>query len=129
MAMRIDEAGHYNMSRRVDDGGVGRVNPGGDLRDFRSVDEHVANRVIADAVVHRQDRPALDEEAPTLDADTLGHRGRRRAVSGFEIDRGGPQQARFDCECGETRGGVRADSRRGDLTDLAHASLPGSAPP
>ena len=34
MTMRIDEARHYDMSSCVDDGGVGRVDRGGDLRDF-----------------------------------------------------------------------------------------------
>ena len=34
MTMRIDEARHYDMSGCVDDGGVGRVDRGSDLRDF-----------------------------------------------------------------------------------------------
>ena len=74
MAMRIDEARHDDMPGRIDDRGVGRVDPSGDLGDFRSVEQHVADGVIADALVHRQYRPALDQRAATLNADALGHR-------------------------------------------------------
>ena len=126
--MGVDEARHDDMSRRIDDGGVGRVNRGGDLDNGRPLDEHVADRVIADALVHRQHGSALDEGAPALDPDVFGHRGRRRAVRGFKIDGGAPPRARLDRERGEPQAAVRPNSRRGELTNLAHASLPGSAP-
>ena len=110
MAMRIDEARHDDMPGRVDDGGVGRVDPGGDLGDFRSVDEHVADRVIADALVHRQDCPALDQRAATLNADALGHGGRCRAMRGFKVDRrGAPQVRRGRGCCGEAGRGACAE--------------------
>ena len=118
MAVRVDEAGRYDMPGRVDDGGVGRVDPGCDLGDFRSVDEHVADGVIADALVHRENRSALDQRAATLNADAFGHDGGRGAMRGFEIDGGGHARIRFDCESREARG-VRPDLRRGDLTNLA----------
>jgi hypothetical protein len=121
MAMRIDEAGHDDMPRGVDDGGVGRVDPGGDLRDFRSLEQHVADRVIADAPVHRQHRSAFDQRTAALNADALGHRARRRAMRGFKVDGGGSPHVRpargFR---GEARGGACAKFRRGDLTNLAH---------
>ena len=98
MAMRVDEARHDDMPGRVDDRGVGRLDPGCDLRDFRSVDEHVANRMVADALVHRQDCSAFDQRAPALNADALRDRGRRRAMRGLDIDRGGPPQARLGRE-------------------------------
>ena len=74
------------MPGRIDDGGVGRVDPSGDFSDSRSLKQHVADGVIADALVHRQYCPALDQRAATLDADALGHRGRRRAMHGFKVD-------------------------------------------
>jgi hypothetical protein len=98
MAMGVDEARHDDMPRRVDDRGVGRLDPGCDLSDFRAVDEHVADRMVADALVHRQDGSAFDQRAPALNADALGDRGRRRAVRGLDIDRGGPPQARLGGE-------------------------------
>ena len=51
---------------RVDDRRVRRMNGGGDLGDGRPVDEHVADRMIADAFVDRQDRSALDQRSPAL---------------------------------------------------------------
>ena len=109
------------MPRGVDDGGVGRVDPGGDLRDFRSLKQHVAARVIADAPVHRQHRSPFDQCTATLSADALGHRDRCRAVRGFNVDGGGPPHVRpargFR---GEARSGACAKFRRGDLTNLAH---------
>ena len=87
MVVRVDEARHDDMPGRVDDRGVRRMNGRGDLGDGRPIDEHVADRVIADALVHRQDRSALDQRAP-LDADAFGHRGVCCAMRGFEIGRG-----------------------------------------
>ena len=124
VAVRIDEARHDDMPSRVDDGGVGRVDVGGDLRDFRSLEQHVADRVVADAVVHRQHRAAFDQRAPTLNANPLGRVGRRGAMRGFEIDRGGPSQGRLGRECGEVRNPVPPAVRRGGVTNLAHASCP-----
>ena len=74
VVVRVDEAWHDDMPALIDDRRVGRVDPGGDLGDFRSVQKHVADRVIADAGVHRQHGPALDQRAATLNANTLGHR-------------------------------------------------------
>jgi hypothetical protein len=48
MVMRIDEARHHDMPGGVDDRGVGRVDPGGDFGDFRSVEQHVADREVTD---------------------------------------------------------------------------------
>ena len=86
MAMRIDEARHDDMPGRVDDGRVGRVDLGGDVRDFRSLEQHVADGVIADAFVHRQYCPALDQRTATLNADALGHGGGCLAMRGFKVD-------------------------------------------
>ena len=128
MAMRIDEARRDDMPGRIDDGGVGRVDPSGDLGDFRSLEQHVADGVIADALVHRQYCPALDQRAATLNADALGHRGRRRAMHGFKIDGGGPPQVRLGrvC-CGEAERDACAELRPADLTNLTHDVLPDPA--
>ena len=117
MAVRVDEARHDDMPGRVDDRGVGRVDPGRDLGDFRSVDEHVADGVIADALVHRENRSALDQRAPPLNADALGHNGGRGAMRGFEIDGGG---AGWLVRIARSGAGRSAELRRGDLTNLAH---------
>ena len=85
MVMRVDEARHDDMAGGVDDGGVGRVNRGGDFDDFRAFDEHVADRKVADALVHRQHCSALDERPATLSANALGHCGRHCAMRRFEI--------------------------------------------
>ena len=60
------------------------------------VDEHVADRVIADAFVHRQHRSALDQRSPSLDADAFGHRGRRGAMRRFAIGGRSLPQARIE---------------------------------
>ena len=88
------------MPGGVDDRGVRRMNGGGDLDDFGSLDEHVADRVIADPLVHRQHGSAFDQRAPALDADPLGHRGRCGAMRGFRIGGRSVAQARICGECG-----------------------------
>ena len=105
MAMRVDEARHDDMPGRVDVYGAGRVDLGGDLGNPRPLEQHVADGVIADALVHRQDCPAPDQRTATLNANTLGHGGRCRAMDSFKVDRGGSPQVRRGCECcGEAAG-------------------------
>ena len=53
---------------------------GADLDDFRALDQHVAGREIADALVHGDDDAAFDERPPTLLADALGDRAGRWAA-------------------------------------------------
>ena len=101
---------------------------GPDVGDRGAFDESVAAREIAYAIVHGEDDAAFDQRPPAFDAHAFRYCGLRGAVDGFEIDGGAPPRARLDRERGEPQAAVRPDSRRGELTNLAHASLPGSAP-
>ena len=114
MVMTVDEARHDDMSRRINDGRVGRRDGRRDLGDRRALDKNIARRVIADPFVHGEDRPAFDQRPPALGADTLRHRAARRAALRLTVRSCPPRRGL----CCEDR--ARLASCRGEVADGAH---------
>ena len=61
MNMRIDEAGHDDHPRRIDDLGTGRTDGFADFFDLVPIDENIALGEIADLAIHRDNSSALDQ--------------------------------------------------------------------
>ena len=66
MPVRVDEAGHDDAVRSVDDIGVADLERGADGGDPSVLDEDVAVEHVPELAIHRQDVAATEE-------NTLGH--------------------------------------------------------
>jgi hypothetical protein len=85
--MGVDEAGHDNLALRIDHDRVAGVDIRADLDDPRAVDQDIADGEVADGLVHRQHRPALDQDAAPGVAEALRH-GAHDSVLGACASRG-----------------------------------------
>jgi len=60
--MCVNEAGHDDRIRCIDNLGVGRTQSRADLDDPAILDKHIALGQISDGLIHREDVSAPDEE-------------------------------------------------------------------
>ena len=63
--MAVDEAGHDDLVRSIDNLGVGHLQSGADVDDLAASNKHIALSQIPNGPVHRQNMSAPDEERTT----------------------------------------------------------------